>query len=306
MSPLVVSVSDAKKTFGDVKALNGIDLTIAPGIFGLIGPNGAGKTTLLRILLGLVPFDAGSAEVLGMDVRTESLKIRQKIGVLHERTVVPAHMLPIDYLYQVKRFYRSEVNPKQLLEMIGLVDIGGRRIRDLSAGMRQRLGIALAFAGDPELVFLDEPTSNLDVLGREKVLDLIYDLHNETGVSFVITSHILSEVQRVCNRIAFIKEGLIVEHGDTYDLIQKYTKDRYIIRCSEAHTLAEELTGAEGLLDVRTMGPNTVSIKIEGDIRDVLGTIEQEAARTGVKVFSIEESSALEDAFKEVIYEGMD
>ena len=204
----IVSVTGLSKTFGKVEALKEFTLDIEAGIFGPIGPNGAGKTTLIRVLLGLIHADAGQANVLGMNVRTHSLDIRRRIGVLHERPSFTPTISTLDYLQCVKQIYRSQSDPKELLATVGLEDAHDRKIMNLSAGMHQRLGIAQALIGSPELVFLDEPTSNLDVVGRDEIIKLIVDLNLDLGVSFFIASHILSELERACQTVAFIREGI--------------------------------------------------------------------------------------------------
>ncbi|MHA1638306.1 MAG: ABC transporter ATP-binding protein [Candidatus Thorarchaeota archaeon] len=294
-----VDVAKITKNFDSVKALDELVLTIEPGIFGIIGPNGAGKTTLLRILLGLIRPDSGSGQVLGIDIG-ESLKIRERIGVLHERPVFPKFMTTREYLSQVILIYDSGKDSDELLELVDLHDARNRQIGHLSAGMHQRLGIALAFAGAPELIFLDEPTSNLDVSGREQMLDLISHLYHTSGVSFVITSHILSELERVCTHVAFMNEGRALVQGATNEIIEKYTKDRYRIRCSDSYALAVRLESISGLDQIHIIGPSMISFLLRTDIITTRTKIEQEAESSQVHVYSIEKTATLEDAFREV------
>jgi ABC-2 type transport system ATP-binding protein len=193
----VVEVDKISKNFGHVQALDELELKIEPGLFGIIGPNGAGKTTLLRILLGLIQPSSGFARVLDMDI-SQSKKIRERIGVLLENPTLPKAMGAREYLSQVIKLYGGNSDPDELLELVGLQDATNRQIGHLSAGMRQRLGIALVFAGNPELIILDEPTSNLDVPGREQMLDLLSHLYHKSKVSIIIASHILTELEQVC------------------------------------------------------------------------------------------------------------
>jgi ABC-2 type transport system ATP-binding protein len=163
MTKEILSVSDLTKRFGDIVALDRLTLSMRHGIFGLIGPNGAGKTTLLRVLLGLIKADGGEAKVLGLDINDESFDIRRRVGVLHEHPIYPPSLTAGRYLERVSRLYDAGRDPSELLELVGLLDAKQRKIGNLSAGMRQRLGVAQALIGKPELVFLDEPTSNLDI-----------------------------------------------------------------------------------------------------------------------------------------------
>ncbi|MGV9170381.1 MAG: ABC transporter ATP-binding protein [Promethearchaeia archaeon] len=295
-----VEVASISKIFDDVQALDKLNLHIEPGVFGIIGPNGAGKTTLLRILLGLILPDSGSARVLGIDI-ADSFKIRERVGVLHERPSLPSGMSAKDYLSQVIHLYGSGKDPDELLEMVDLLDARNRQIGNLSAGMKQRLGIALAFAGSPELVFLDEPTSNLDVPGREQILNLISQLHHASGVSFVIASHVLSELERVCTHVAFMKQGRKIIQGTTNDIVEKYTEGRYRVRCSKAYTLADELDSLGKVEDLHILGSNIVSFRFNGNVNRLRTDIEQRATSSQIEIHSIEKTSTLEDAFREVI-----
>jgi ABC-2 type transport system ATP-binding protein len=297
----VISVDRLKKSFGEVKALDGLTLTIESGIFGLIGPNGAGKTTLLRILLNLAKSDSGNARVLGLDTKTDSLEIRRRVGVLHERPSFPEALSVRDYLQDVCGVYNSDKDPESLLKLVDLEYAADRQIGHLSAGMRQRVGIALAFAGNPEIVFLDEPTANLDVEGREQVLDLIAKLHQKSGVSFVLISHILSELERACTHVAFMKSGQVIESGRINEVILRLTRSRYRVICSESHLLIDKIREIDGITSARTLGPTSISLETEINYDDVKTRVEHIAASLDVTVFSFEKAATLEDAFREVL-----
>jgi len=297
----IISVSALSKRFGKVEALSGLTLHAKPGIIGLIGPNGAGKTTLLRVLLDLARPDSGNARVLGLDTRTESLEIRKRIGVLHERPSFPEAVSVRNYLQDVCGLYNSNKTPETLLKLVGLEYAADRQIGHLSAGMRQRVGIALAFAGNPEIVFLDEPTANLDIESREQILDLIFELHQKLGVSFVLISHILSELERACTHVAFMQSGRIIESGRTNEVISKLTKSRYRIKCSESHLLIDRIREIDGTISARILGPTSISLVTDSDYDDVRTRVEQIATSLDVKIYSLEKATTLEDAYREVI-----
>ncbi|TFH11658.1 MAG: ABC transporter ATP-binding protein [Candidatus Thorarchaeota archaeon] len=297
----IISVEQLTKKFGALTAINDTNLEIEPGVFGLIGPNGAGKTTLLRILLDLARPDSGHAQILGLDSKTESLEIRRRIGVLHEQPSFPEAVSVRDYLQDVCGLYNSNRTPESLLKLVDLEYAADRQIGQLSAGMRQRVGIALAFAGNPEIVFLDEPTANLDVGSREQILDLIFELHQKSGVSFVLISHILSELERACTHVAFMQSGRIIESGKINEVISRLTKRSYRIKCSESHLLIDRIREIEGTTSARILGPASISLVTDSDYNDVRSKVEQIAASLGVTIYSLEQAATLEDAYREVI-----
>jgi ABC-type multidrug transport system ATPase subunit len=300
-----VKLSGLVKSFDEVHALAGVNLSVPSGIFGLIGPNGAGKTTLLRIMLGLIKADSGQAEVLGLDCREKSLDIRRRVGVLHEKPSFFPAMTVIEYLERIRRVYRSSQEPWDLLALVGLDYARERKIGKLSAGMHQRLGLAQALIGDPELVFLDEPTSNLDVDGRDEIIRLIVNLNSERGVSFFISSHILSEVERACHHIAFIKEGKIVESGPVRDIIQRRTQWTFRVICSDPEQLHKALSSLSSISSSVVSGANSITIASKDNeaaaIQEIVGEV---SGRLNIKVYEIEKASTLEDAYREAMRDG--
>ena len=302
MARPIIRAIDLVKSFDDVRALNGLTLDIDRGIFGLIGPNGAGKTSFIRVLLGLIQPDAGSIEVLGMDVASESLKIREKLGVLHEHPTYHKGLTSLQFVQLVKKIYGGSRDPMTLLEAVGISKAAHRKIGSLSAGMLQRLGIAQALAGDPELVILDEPTSNLDVVGREEIIKLIIDMHNDLGVSFVVASHVLAELERICDNIAFIRDGKILESGRTVDIVNRHTTDRYRIITDRPQQLVPLLEQIEGVRSIRVTGINTLTLSYTtGDLASLERIVIDLASRAGYSLYSIQRASALVDAYMEVI-----
>jgi len=300
-SSIMVSVKQMTKKYGTLIALDDTNLEIESGILGLIGPNGAGKTTLLRILLNLARPDSGHAQVLGLDTKTDSFEIRRRIGILHEHPSFPEAVSVRDYLQDVCGLYNSDRTPESLLKLVDLEYAADRKIGHLSAGMRQRVGIALAFAGNPEIVFLDEPTANLDVESREQILDLIFELHQKSGVSFVLISHILSELERACTHVAFMQSGRIIESGQINDVISRLTQRYYRIKCSESHLLIDRIREINGTTSARILGPASISLVTDSDYDDVRTRVEQIATSLGVTIYSLEQAATLEDAYREVI-----
>jgi len=295
----MVSVSNISMRFGRVYALNGLTLQTQPGIVGLIGPNGAGKTTLLRILLGLLKPTNGEASVLGLDIKTHSIDIRRRIGVLHERAYFPVSMSTTDYLQQMNRIYETETPIDELLVLVGLSDATDRKIKDLSAGMHQRLGLAQALCGDPELVFLDEPTAHLDVNGRDDIVSLLIQVHKERDVSFLISSHILSELERACHTVAFVKKGTVFDYGTVEELVQKHTQNRFQVMSPNAIRLMDILKHTEGISDALVTGTSSIVVELSPkfESEELISNI---ARMNGIDIHSIKPTGTLEDVYRSV------
>lgn len=250
MSTGVVITEELLKNYGDTQALRGLNLRARRGIFGFIGPNGAGKTTTIRILTGALKPSGGKAYVLGYDCVVESLKIRKKIGVLHEKPSYPKELTGYGFLLFVGKLYglsggEATLKARKMFRVFDLQDVASRPIGHYSAGMKQRLGLAQALMGNPELIILDEPTASLDPLERMELLERITRLHREEGASFLISSHILPELEKVCDQIGIIDNGIILEQGSISRIASKYFKNTFGITTSNVATLAEELEKLE-------------------------------------------------------------
>ncbi len=220
MASNIVEARGATKDFGTVQAVKGVDLSIAAGeLFGLIGHNGAGKSTLFKMMLGLIPITSGEILLDGEKVNGPRFReTRRKIGYLPENVVLYDNLTGIETLYffaDLKAVPRKDC--PALLEKVGLSHAASRRVREYSKGMRQRLGFAQALLGTPRLLFLDEPTTGLDPGAIRDFYRILRELRDE-GVTMVLTSHILAEIQERVDRLAIMEGGLIRATGTVQDL----------------------------------------------------------------------------------------
>lgn len=250
MSSFIVKTASVVKSFGSNFALNGLDLKVPKGIAGFIGRNGAGKTTAIGVLLGLLKPNGGEATVFGLDCWRDSYEIRRRLGVMHEVNAYPGSFTGTHFLTHVARIYgvgQVEQRVKDALRDVGLADVGEKKIKAYSAGMFRRLGLAQALIGDPELAVLDEPTANIDPLGRITLLDRIKELHKERGTSFLISTHILSDLEKVCNWLSIIDAGKIVDQGNIKELAEKYSANIYKIEVSTPGLFADKIQEIGGV-----------------------------------------------------------
>ena len=221
---VIASTTALTQRFGPTVALDAIDVQLHPGVTGLVGANGAGKTTLINALLGLRAPTSGSSTVLGLDPRSQGPALRTQVGFAPERDVLPDEMRAVDFvrhLAQVRGLPRSEARTRasDSLWLVGLGEERTRTLGTMSTGQRQRVKLAQAIASDPQLVLLDEPTSGLDPTQRSEMLTLIGEISNEHAVNVVLSSHLLNEVESVCDHIVALDAGRLVACGPLSDLI---------------------------------------------------------------------------------------
>jgi ABC-2 type transport system ATP-binding protein len=223
----VIQTEGLTKVYGSQIAVNNLDMSIAAGeIFGFLGPNGAGKTTTLLMLLGLTEPTSGMARVCGFDPTRDPLRVKEKVGYLPENVGFYDEMNSRENLRFVARLNRipdriSGARIDALLDTVGLLDEAAKKVRAFSKGMRQRLGIAEVLVKGPKIVFLDEPTVGLDPDGTNRMLDMIHSLSRDKGITVFLSSHLLDQVQRICDRVGIMIKGNLVAAGRLDELARE-------------------------------------------------------------------------------------
>jgi len=215
-----ITFSEVSKHYGSVMALRGLSLAVQPGeVLGLLGPNGAGKSTTLYLLTGLVRSSSGAISVFGKDLRKHFVEIAARMGVLFERPAFHDGLSVRRNLKLQARLARVDVNVDRALALAGVSEQAAVKAGALSQGMRQRVGLAQAMLTEPELLLLDEPTSGLDVEASQEILGLIRRLNREAGVTVVFSSHLMHEVEALCDRVAILNRGVLVRCERTDKLL---------------------------------------------------------------------------------------
>lgn len=220
-SSAALRIRGLKKAFVDVQAVDGIDLEVAKGeCFGLLGPNGAGKTTTIEICEGLTEPDDGTVELLGLNWRTGADELRQRIGIQLQETQFPDKLTVEETLRLFRSFYRRGISVDESVKMAQLEEKRRSRVGGLSGGQKQRLAMATALVGDPELLFLDEPTTGLDPQARRHLWDLVVEL-KRAGRTIILTTHYMEEAEQLCDRVAIMDHGKVIALGTPKELIAK-------------------------------------------------------------------------------------
>ena len=227
--PFIIETHQLGKTYGTQKALRDVSLEVPAGTIGLLGPNGAGKSTFIKCLLNLETPSTGSAKVLGRDIRTGNRASREKVGYSPEQDCHIAGMAGCEYVTYCGQLSGMPLRlaRQRTHEILDLVGMGQERYRPVdtySTGMRQRVKLAQALVHDPQVVFLDEPTNGLDPSGREHILKLIGSLWHDLGISVVMSSHLLRDIERVCDRVIIIGHGRVLEHDSIAALKKRHQR----------------------------------------------------------------------------------
>jgi len=294
-SDLAISVENLTKRYGDLTAVNGISFNVKRGeIFGFLGPNGAGKTTTVEILVGLRKPTSGGAEVLGFDIAKDREAIKKRIGVLpqsfntYDRLTVKEN---IEYFAGV---FDSSPDVDGLIKLVDLEDKKKEQFRNLSGGLKQRLGIAVALVNDPEVVFLDEPTSGLDPKARHGVWRLIEDLHHK-GKTVFLTTHYMEEAEALAERVGIIHNGKIVALDEKDKLIAEHGKKNMLV-LRKADQKAVSVIGKLGLTANYDQNEGDVTIHLNHAVAvsDIMQALS--AARVSFSELQLKRSS-LEDVF---------
>lgn len=292
MSEDILKCNGIYKKIHNKTIIKDVSFDIKEGeILGFIGPNGAGKTTTIKLILGLQKITEGNIQINGYDVEKNFEKAIQKVGSIVENPDLYMYMSGYANLKLVANLY-NEVDKKRIDEVVKLVGLENRikdKVSKYSLGMRQRLGIAQAILHKPNLLILDEPTNGLDPEGIKQVRELIVKLAKEEKMAVMISSHNLSEIENVCNKICIIKNGVVVEENDIEDLKKETSNNEYVIEVDNLEAI-KEITQK----DVQ-INNNKVTIKAE---REEIPEIVNKLVKAKIKVYSITENTlSLEDAF---------
>jgi ABC-2 type transport system ATP-binding protein len=248
---MLIELDDVTKTYGKVVALRGLSVTLPEGAIGLLGPNGAGKTTMIRTLLGLIAIDSGGGRVMGMDIRAERLAIRRFAGFVPEDECLFPGMIGIEFVGYAgelvgMRSYDAMQRAHEVLDYVGLGEARYRRVESYSTGMKQRLKIASAIVHDPRLLILDEPTNGMYPAGRDDVLKLTHDLAHNKGMSLLFSSHLLPDVEAVCDHVMVLGGGRLLAQGRIDDLKQPHDL-QFELRVKGEQALFAERLAARGI-----------------------------------------------------------
>jgi ABC-2 type transport system ATP-binding protein len=242
----IIETDRLGKRFGRQAALADVSLRVPPGTIGLLGPNGAGKSTFIKCLLNLETPSSGSAHVLGTDIRASNRASREKVGYSPERDCHIPRMAGCEYVTYCGQlsgmsFRQARQRAHEILDLVGMGQERYRSVDSYSTGMRQRAKLAQALVHDPEILFLDEPTNGLDPSGREHILSLIGSLRRELGVSVIISSHLLNDIERICDRVIIIAGGRVIEHDSMEALKNRHRRTVEIAPTAEADRFAAAL-----------------------------------------------------------------
>jgi ABC-2 type transport system ATP-binding protein len=289
---LIVAESLSKR-YGKVVAVDNVTLSLEEGsVIALIGPNGAGKTTTIKMILGLLKPDEGVVKVFGQDP-WDNPAIRSMIGVVYEKAFFPAHQKMLDYLCRVCRIFGvPESRAMEVLRAVNLEEANDREIRALSAGMLQKFAIAHALVHKPKLIVADEMTANLDPLARSELLDLVLRLNKEENVAFLLSSHILPELSRVCDSVAIINKGKVWAFGKLSTLLDKYAIGAIKVSTDNPEALAAEVKTLTYVKNVRTDARGVLVRVAEGKEDLLYEDVPGLAKKAKAKVLGIETGSA--------------
>ncbi|MDH6112072.1 ABC-2 type transport system ATP-binding protein [Kitasatospora sp. MAP12-15] len=297
ISPPVIRTDGLTKRFPRVTALDQLTVEVKPGVVGLVGANGAGKSTLIKILLGLAPATAGTGQVLGLDVATEGPAIRELVGYLPEHDCLPLDVSATEFVVHMGRMAglpaaAARERTADTLRHVGLYEERYRPMGGYSTGMKQRVKLAQALVHDPKLVLLDEPTNGLDPAGRDEMLALIRRVHSDFGISVLVTTHLLGELERTCDHLVVIDGGKLLRSSSTASfteatqLLAVEVTDRPGDAGFDADAAVRERLAAAGL-SVRADGSRIFLVEIAGE--ETYDTIRDTVADLGLGLVRLEQ-----------------
>jgi ABC-2 type transport system ATP-binding protein len=292
---VVIQVQNLRKTYGKIVAVDDVSFEVRRGeIFGFLGPNGAGKTTTMECVEGHRKADGGVIRVLGMDPLKEGRVLQQRIGVQHQEAQLQKRIKVWEAVDLWSTLYRRVADPDVILEQLGLSAKRDAWFMTLSGGQKQRLFIALAIIHDPEIVFLDELTTGLDPQARRAIWSLVLGI-KERGKTVFLTTHLMEEAERLCDRVAILEHGRVIETGTPADLVSKHCPQRGVVFSAESEQVEEAMRTVPHLKKLERED-SVYTLTGEGDdfVTDIMGAIAEHRVR--VRDFRTE-IPTLEDVF---------
>ncbi len=281
MPPAAIRCRGLVKRYEDVTAVDGLDLEVFRGeCFGLLGPNGAGKTTTIEILEGLTEADTGEVEVLGARWSRDGHALRERLGISLQETQLADKLTVEETVRLFRSFYRRGRDPEELLATLSLVEKRAARVGKLSGGQRQRLAVACALAGEPELLFLDEPTTGLDPQSRRDLWEQVERFRAQGG-TVLLTTHYMDEAERLCDRVAIVDHGKVIALGTPDDLIAQLHATSVVELSTEPRLTESAFAALPGVAEVHTDGDGwSLGVRdLAATVPSLLAAVEGAGAR---------------------------
>ncbi|HEY3787464.1 MAG TPA: ABC transporter ATP-binding protein [Urbifossiella sp.] len=298
-SKAALRVRQLRKAYKDVVAVNGLDLEVRPGeCFGLLGPNGAGKTTTIEICEGLNTPDDGEVEVLGLHWGPDGAALRQRLGIQLQETQLSEKLTVLETIQLFRSFYRQGPEAPAVMGLVQLEEKAQSRVGNLSGGQKQRLALACALVGEPDLLFLDEPTTGLDPQARRQLWDLI-EKFKLSGRTILLTTHYMDEAERLCDRVAIMDHGKVIALGTPRELIASVCAEHLVEFSAGTQTHPLDLTAVSAIEGIRDVQRENGNVRMQvTELHRAVPALLAELGRQSIPLTELRTHSAtLEDVF---------